>query len=265
MMVGAARSYMLTRNSFMLNVVNQSNPPMDVFTFTPKITNPSCLADLESLHLLKMDSTVIHLDESYVVMEGRDIWKVTEDRLIRQQNETLQMIDNYAAQNKINYDYIFFTRPDLYHTLPINIMELEDKLNNVTDGMNSTIFSPECCAYGGWCDQLAAAKYQDFAKMIGVSREWVSQDTNVERGHPESLFKARGQFANVSSFDLKCREDYEFLILRLHTAKDACIESHEYNGGGTDFACGSSQFNVTLEQCKILNNSDICSTGSYAG
>lgn len=97
MMVGAARSYMLPRNSFLQNVVNQSNPPMDVFAFIPKVSNPLCLADMESMRLLEMDSTLIHLDESYIVLEGRDIWQVTEDRLVRQQNETLRMIDNYAA------------------------------------------------------------------------------------------------------------------------------------------------------------------------
>lgn len=264
MLVGAPRSYMITRNSFLQNVVNQSDPPMDIFTLTPKISNPSCLADLESVRMLEMDSTVIHFDENYVVLEGRDIWKVTEDRLVRQQNETFQMIDNYAGQKNINYDFIFYTRPDLYHTLPINIMELEEKFGNITEGINNTIFSPGCCAYSGWCDQLAAGRYQDFAKMIGVSREWASRDADIERGHPESLFKARGAFANVSSFDLHLNEDYEFSILRLYSAKVAC-GGHEYNAVGTDAACGSFSLNATFEQCEILNMSDICNVGSYAG
>lgn len=94
-------------------------------------------------------------------------------------------------------------------------MELEEKLSNFTAGINSTMFSPGCCNYGGWCDQLAAGMYRDFAKMIEVSGEWILKDERVVKGHPETLFKARGEFANVSTFDLNCREDYEFYILRL--------------------------------------------------
>ncbi len=66
MMVGAGRSYLFTRNSFMQNVVKQLDPPMDVFTFTKKITNSSCLAELESMRLLELDSTVCRFDENYL-------------------------------------------------------------------------------------------------------------------------------------------------------------------------------------------------------
>lgn len=260
MMVGAPRSYMITRTSFMQNVVNQSYPPMDVFTFAPRIANPSCRADLESLRLLETDSTVIHFDENYLVLEGRDISNVTLDRLVRQQNETFQMIDNYATQQNINYEFIFYTRPDLYHTLPVNITALEEKLTNVTDA----VFNPGCCTYGGWCDQLTVGKYQDFAKMIGVSRHWASVDPNIEHGHPETLFMTRGHFANLSSFDLNHNEDYRFSILRLQAAKDACIEGRTYTTYGVDGICGSYVLNSTLEQCELLNMSDICSVGTFA-
>ena len=97
----------------MQNVVKQSDPPMDVFTVTKKITNSSCLAELESMRLLEKDSTAIHLDEYY--LEGaRNYHKLTEDRFVREHPAAFQLIESYAEQQNIIYDYIFYARPDLY-------------------------------------------------------------------------------------------------------------------------------------------------------
>jgi hypothetical protein len=146
MMVGARRSYLFTRNSFIQNVVKQSDPPMDVFTFTKKITNSSCLAELESMRLLELDSTVCHFDENYREGERQNAIS-TEDRFVRQHTEAFQLIESYAEQLNIDYDFIFYTRPDLFYTIPFNITELEKTLNNVTDRINGTLFSPECCSW----------------------------------------------------------------------------------------------------------------------
>jgi hypothetical protein len=270
MMIGAGRTYMLSRNSFIQNVVKQSYPPMDVFVFTKNISDSSCLVDLESLRLLELDSTAIKIDTNHLDLNGRNIWKISEDRLVRQHTESFQMIDDYAEKENISYEFIFFTRPDLYYTLPFNTIELENKFKDVTDGI---IFSPQCCAWGGWCDQVAAAPYQDFARMIRVGREWVSRggsnEVMADGTNPETLFRARGQFANLSSFDMRLKEDYGFFLLRLNSAKEACVESHDYiSKSGSDTVCGSFapfEFNATLEVCEILNTSSLCDVGSYAG
>jgi hypothetical protein len=258
MMVGAGRSYLFTRNSFMQNVVKQSEPPMDVFTFTKKITNSSCLADLESMRLLQLDSTVCRFDENY--LEGQlNYLQITEDRFVRQHTEAFQLIESYAEQQSIKYEYIFYTRPDLFYTIPFNITELEKKLNNVTDnGINGTLFSPECCSWAGWCDQLAAAKYQDFARMIHISREWFSRGDNKVS---EDAFRARGQFANLSNFDLRLKEDYGHVLLRMELARESCSGNNNLGASWTDSICNAYatfDINSTLETCEILNSSSIC-------
>jgi len=258
MMVGAGRTYMFTRNSFMQNVVKQSDPPMDVFVFTKNITNSSCLVDLESMRLLELDSTAIHFDENYLKEPTDDQRQITEDRFVRQQTAAFQMIESYAEQHNINYDYIFYTRPDLYYTLPFKIEELEEKFNNVSGGINGTIFSPECCSWGGWCDQLAAAKYQDFARMIRISREWFSIGDNTI---VETAFQARGRFANLSNFDLRLKEDYGFALLRSQTAIQSCSGINNLDLFWTDAACNAYatfDINSTLKNCEILNSSSAC-------
>jgi 3-methyladenine DNA glycosylase Mpg len=54
MMIGGARTYAFTHQSFLWNVVNQTDPPMDVFVST-QYTN-SCSVDKLSSVLLEMDS-----------------------------------------------------------------------------------------------------------------------------------------------------------------------------------------------------------------
>lgn len=267
MMIGAGRSYMFTRNSFIQNVMMQADSPMDVFVFTRKNSNSSCLVDLEAIRLLENDSTVIHFDENFIEGEHHN-YVSTEDRFVRQHNEALQMIDSYAEQQKIKYHYIFYTRPDLYYTVPFNIKALEEKINNATDsGINGTIFSPTCCSWKGWCDQLAAAKYQDFARMIRISREWFSLGLNIGSTVPEHQFQARGQFANLSNFDLLFKEDYGFFILRLTTARDQCHISHNLKAAfWGDFICNDYapiDINATLETCGILNTSSVCDEGGH--
>ena len=260
MMVGAGRSYLFTRNSFLQNVVKQTNPPMDLFVFTRKISNSSCLVDLESMRLLENDSTAIHLDENY--LEGEHpIFKVTKDRFVRQHTETLQMIETFAEQQSINYDYVFYTRPDLYYTLPFNIKELEQKFENKADWINGTLFSPQCCAWDGWCDQIAAAPYKDFARMIKVSREWFARGDNIGSTVPEHEFRARGQFANLSNFDLRLKEDYGFLLLRLTTAMESCRGSHNLYTYWRDAICNDNapfDFIPAPGTCEILNSSSFC-------
>jgi len=263
MIAGAGRTYMLTRNSFLQNVVKQSNPPMDVFVFTKNISNSSCLVELESMRLLEIDSTMIYFDDNY--LEGEiSALKNTEDRFVRQHTEAFQMIDDYAEQQNIKYEFVFFARPDIYYTLPFNIKELEKKFINVTDGINGTVFSPECCAWGGWCDQLAAAPYKDFARMIRGTSEWFSRGSNAIS---ERAFQERGQFANLSNFDMGLKKDYGFLILRLTQAIEACHGSH-YEAYWTDNACNNFapfEFNATLKTCEFLNSSSVCDKNPSGG
>lgn len=257
MMVGAGRSYVFTRNSFMQNVVMQTDPPMDVFAFTENVTNSSCLINLESMRLLELDSTVRYLDDKYLAGQHQNSIS-TEDRFVRQHTGAFNLIESYAEQQNVRYDYIFYTRPDILYTIPFNITELEEKLNNVTDGMNGTIFSPECCAWGAWCDQLAAAKYHDFARMIHASREWWSRG---DTGIVEVAFRSRGHFANLSKFDLRHMEDYAFLLLRSSVALESCHGSGALNVYWTDNSCNGfapSFLNSTFETCERLNTSSVC-------
>ncbi len=261
---------MLTRNSFMQNVVHQTNNTMDIFTFTNQVSDTSCLVESESVRLLEYDSAVIHFDKTHLDLQGKNIWKISEDRLVRQHTEAFQMIDDYSKQTNIKYDFIFFTRPDLYYTVPFNIKEFEKKIFNSTDGSNSTFFSPDCCGWGGWCDQVAAAPYRDFARMIRASSEWISRgDDRMKDGtNPEKLIMARGQFANISKFDLRSGEDYGFFILRLNSAKEACVGNHDYVArSGSDLVCGRfAPFEYrTLGMCETLKFSNLCDVGAYAG
>jgi len=257
MMIGGARTYAFTRKSFIQNVVNQTNPPMDVFVSTSSTT--SCSVDSFSSVLLELDSTAWRYHES--IEHGNPDYQ-TRDRFYTEQMGVLKLIDDYSKQKNVTYDYIFYARPDLYYTVPFNIKKLEKTLDN----NNGTIFSPECCAYGGWCDRLAAARYIDFSHLIRVSDEWFAKGNT---GIWEVAFKNRGQYANLSNFDMhiysNLTEDYGFVTMRLGVALEECAPNKTLWYENTtdwyfwcDYECnnmGPISLNPTPAACNFLNRS----------
>mmetsp|Transcript_14163 Transcript_14163/g.23678 ORF Transcript_14163/g.23678 Transcript_14163/m.23678 type:complete len:148 (-) Transcript_14163:570-1013(-) len=144
MMIGSPRTYTFTRSSFIKHVLNQTDHSMDVFTSTQSMTNTSCSIEKHSLELLQKDSTLVRFHQSIVTVKKgmlgerrrqkkEDILK-TKDRFVNEQNALLQLMEDYSKEHGITYDYIFYTRPDLYYTVPFNIQEIERAI----DGKFST-------------------------------------------------------------------------------------------------------------------------------
>jgi hypothetical protein len=133
MMIGGARTYAFTRQSFLWNVVNQTDPPMDIFVSTQN-TN-SCSVDKLSSVLLEMDSKAWRYHDHYIL----DFRAQTLDRFQHEQGKLLQLIDNYAEEKNITYDFILYSRPDLHYTRPMNIAKLETTFE---ENGNGTIFTP---------------------------------------------------------------------------------------------------------------------------
>ena len=253
MMIGGARTYAFTRESFLRNVVNQTDPPMDVFVSTHS-TN-SCSVDWISAVLLEMDSRAWRYDELPSGISS-DANVQTQDRFQREQGKLLQLIDDYAEQTNITYDYILYARPDLHYTRPMNIAKLEKTFE---ENGNGTIFSPVCCQWFGWCDQLSAARYEDFTRMIKASDQWVARGVN---GIHESAFMDRALFANLTRFDMHSdyhlTEDYGFVTARLGAALEQCNEKTEEWEFWVDKNCNNDapfSLNPTPSMCKYLNMS----------
>ena len=251
MMIGGARTYAFTRDSFLRNIVSQTDPPMDVFVSTQS-TN-SCSVDWLSAVLLEVDSRAWRYHDE---LPSIDVHVQTRDRFQREQGELLQLIDDYAEQTHITYDYIFYVRPDLHYTRPMNIAKLEKTFE---ENGNGTIFTPACCAYGGWCDRLAVARYKDFARMIKASDQWVARGVN---GYYEKAFMDRGRFTNLTSFDMhitpNLTEDYGFVTARLGAALEQCNERTEEWLFWCNTECnnfGGFSLNSTPAVCKYLNQS----------
>lgn len=258
MMIGAGRSYAFTRNTFLKKVVNQTHPPMDIFTYSYDVSD-SCLVDGLSTYLLEQDSILFHLDTSTPSYGRNDEHAITHDRFVRQQLELLQMIDDHSKAKNVTYDFIFYTRPDLYYTIPFNISGIEAKLEDKSN--NSSLFSPQCCGFSGWCDRLAAASHLHFSNMVRAGSKWWSQS-----GHQytyESAFKDRAEFANLSAFDMILKEDYGFLTLRMDRAREACNGAQISGAHWTEnycdnFAAFDNLDSITPVSCELLNKSSSC-------
>ena len=249
MMIGAARSYAFARSSFIENVLHQTDPPMDVFTSTLLVDTSSCFLEQHSLELLKKDSTAVRFHQ---VKKIKSREKQTLDRFVNEQSALLQLIEDYSKDHNITYDYIFYTRPDLYYTIPFNIKEVERTL----EGRMSTLFSPECCKFAGWCDRLAAASYQDFSKMILSSKDWAR--SGGDKYIYEPAFQHRAEYANLTNFDLTLKKDYGFLTLRLKHAAQSCDGKEKVDAFITDILCNNSTFpslETTPDTCRLLNSS----------
>ena len=219
MMIGGARTYACTRQSFLWNVVNQTNPPMDIIVST---VQNSCSVDKLSSVLLEMDSKAWRYhDILEPILDNR---AQTLDRFQQEQGKLLQLIDNYAEEKNITYDFILYSRPDLHYTRPMNIAKLETTFE---ENGNGTIFTPKCCAFGGWCDRLAVARYKDFARMIKATDQWVARGGNKVH---EPAFMDRGLFVNLTRFDMhitpNLTDDYGFVTARLAAALVQCNEKN---------------------------------------
>ena len=250
MMIGGARTYACTRQSFLWNVVNQTNPPMDIIVST---VQNSCSVDKLSSVLLEMDSKALRYhDILEPILDNR---AQTLDRFQQEQGKLLQLIDNYAKEKNITYDFILYTRPDLHYTRPMNIAKLETTFE---ENGNGTIFTPKCCAFGGWCDRLAVASYKDFARMIKASDQWVARGVN---GIYEVAFMDRGLFVNLTRFDMhitpNLTDDYGFVTARLAAALVQCNEKTAANWWHSDMTgCNNNSafsLNPTPAMCKFLN------------
>lgn len=271
MMIGAPRTYAFARQSFIQNVLNQTDPPMDVFTSTESsMVNESCPIEVHSLELLKRDTTAMHFHQAKGILPGRRAgagprWEQlqkTQDRFINEQNSLLKLMEDYSKHHGITYDYIFYTRPDLYYTTPFNISTIERAI----DRNISTIFSPKCCSFAGWCDRLTAASYQAFSKMVLSTEDWMRNEHN--NGHDyayEVAFQKRAENVNLTKFDLTMRKDYGFYTLRFKHAKYKCDGGQERNWNGapwTDMLCNdmlTNDLEITPASCSLLNNSNSCS------
>ena len=252
MMIGGARTYAFTCNLFLRNAISQTDPPMYVFVSTQS-TN-LCSVDWLSAVLLEADSRAWRYHDE---LPSIDVHVQTRDRFQREQVELLQLIDDYTKQTRITYNYIFYARPNLHYTRPMSIAKLEKTFE---ENGNGSIFTPVCCAYGGWFDQLAVAHYKDFASMIKASDQWVVRGVN---GYYEKAFMDRGQFTNLTSFDMhitpNLTEDYGlFVTARLGAALEQCNERTEEWLFWCDTECnnfGGFNLNLTHAMCKYLNQS----------
>ena len=258
MMIGSARSYAFARSSFIENVLHQTDPPMDVFTSTLLMNASSCLIEIHLLKLLEKDSTVLrfHQMDDKAMSEHQK----TQDRFINEQTALLTLIEDYSKDHGITYDYIFYTRPDHYYTIPFNIKGVERTL----EGRTSALFSPRCCKYRGWCDRLGAASYQDFSRMILSGKDWAR--SGGKKYSYEAAFQHRAEYANLTNFDLTPKEDYGFLTLRLSHAAQSCDGKEKVGAFWTDTFCNNFTFpddmEITPSSCRLLNNSNSCSKWS---
>lgn len=252
MLIGGARVYAFTHESFLGNVVNQTDPPMDVFSST-SFGNASLLSALSS-ELMNMESTDWRFDEQYNI-SASDQGGRTKDRFLREQMEVLQMIDDHAERQNITYDYIFYARPDTYYAVPFNISKLEALFEEEKSKGNRTIFVPSCCDFSGWCDRLAAAPYDDFARMIRVTEEWISTG-GLEGGAYEVAFRNRAQFANLTRIDMQRPDDYSFYTARYGHAAMKCAGVDDTGIGWTDTICNWGlplDLDMSISKCKFIN------------
>jgi hypothetical protein len=254
MMIGGARTYAFTRESFLRHVVHQTEPPMDLFVSTA-FSNNNLFGGLSS-RLLEMDSTKFRYDEEYTI-PGTDEIARTQDRFQREQGGLLQMIDEYAMEQSITYDYIFYTRPDIYYEVPFNISHMEllfEEHSNL--GGQRTIFIPSCCNFRGWCDRLAAAPYDDFARMIRLTDEWLATDRLKKVGPYERAFKDRCLYANLTKFDMEQPDNYAFYTARYWHASRACAGKSDLRTKKHDMQCNSGfppRLEMSASTCKFLN------------
>jgi len=260
MMIGSARTYAFARSSFIKNVLNQTDPPMamDVFTSTQSMNNSSCSIEKHSLGLLEKDSTAVRFNQvNFTVQKGtQGELKKTRDRFLDEQNALLQLIENYSKEHDITYDYIFYTRPDLHYTTPFNILAMERAIK----GNKSTIFSPGCCKFAGWCDRLGASSYQDFSTMIVSTEDWMR--SGGDKYTYETAFQKRAEYANLTRFDLTPKKDYGFHTLRFKYASQSCNGVTKWEGAHwTDMLCNdmiTPDLETTPASCTLLNNSNSC-------
>lgn len=260
MMIGGARTYAFTRDSFQRNVIGQlpTGSEMDIFTYTflppPMKTTDAeqksrgddsvdsnssgssksnttktnsdmdssyttCYIDTLGTHHLELDSTVFYVDKGANIGGGVEV--ATRDRFERQQNQLVDIIEEYARTRNITYDYVLYTRPDLLFTTPTNMALLEEELDTKEQGQkvewldNHTStsiktgprwYSPKCAHFGGFNDRIAAARFTDFVQMVRLTTAWYDATDGDKAQRPrvgEAAFQDRAVFANMSNvFDL---------------------------------------------------------------
>ena len=259
MMIGSPRTYAFARTSFIQNVLNQTHPPMDMDIFTStslKTNSSSCPLESHGLQLLQDDSTVLHIhniSEPQTKSTGTANLIMTKDRFLHEQSELLQIVEEYSKQKGVSYEYILYTRPDLHYTTPFNFPAIERQLQE----SNSTMFSPKCCSFKGWCDRLAILKYQDYSKMIRSTQDWLSH--GGDKFYFERAFQERAEYVNLTKFDLEKTKDYGFHTLRLNHTKQSCEGKWTY-AFWVDMLCNDNsipQLEVKPETCSLLlNNSN---------
>lgn len=255
MMIGGARLYAFTRDSFLRNVVNQTDPPMDLFVST-SFSNVSLFSGLSG-RLLEMDSTKFSFDEHYNVPIPDENGR-TKDRFQREQVNVLQMIDDYAAEQNITYDYIFYARPDSYYEVPFNISNLEALLEEENSKLkvNRSIFIPTCCNFFGWCDRLAVAPYDDFARMVRSTDEWLATGRLEQVGSYERAFKDRCMYNNLNQVDMPVPDNYAFFTARFEHAARACAGESDLEVFWPDSMCNGGfppKLDTSVSMCKFFN------------
>ena len=260
LMIGAVRSYTFARSSLMQNVIYQTDPPMDIFSSTEMVSNSSCHIEGLSLEHLEKDSSFLRFHSSWSNKPMSYKEKLV-DRFVTEQTALWQLMEDYSKANNITYDYILYARPDLYYTMPLNVKEVERRL----DSGLVTFFSPKCCSYGGWCDRIGAASYQDFSRMILSSEDWVN--SGGDKYLAERAFQDRGEYANLTRFDLITKEDYGFLTLRLGNVAQLCNGEKVTRTFWCDLQCNNFSFPYDLEptpaSCRLLNVSNPASCDVY--
>jgi hypothetical protein len=260
MMTGSARTYSFCRETFFENVVNQSNLPMDLFSYSFLHQDTECHIDTLGMHELSLDSTVMRFDDNFV-KHGTLSTEAAYDRFVRQQIEHLEVIEMYAKEHNLKYDYIFYTRPDLLYTKPFNMTLLEEELENRRNA--SGWFTPLCCKFGGLCDRLAAGIFEDWAHMIRSAESWWKAQPKKLIG--ERAFKARAEFVNLTNyFDLP-KGSYSFSTVRRNNIRDRCegLNTSEYwRNGWVDTVCevhrdfvASHIPTIHAAACTLLNKS----------
>lgn len=202
---GGARTYATCRDSFMRNIVHQTDPPMDVFTITFHHSDDNCHFDALGVDMLDRDSKSIMYD-NVIVPKARNTMSSGYDRFARQPIDHWNLMETYQRENNVTYDYVVLTRPDMMYYSPLNVSLLEKMLvpqqqsakENATKSLQYPLFSPDCCKFRGLCDRIAAASYQGMSAMMKNSAAWYKQ---AKEKRAEAAFKERALFSNMVPFD----------------------------------------------------------------
>jgi STELLO glycosyltransferases len=260
LMIGGARTYAVCRESITKNVLLQTDPPMDMFTYSFHHQNQSCHLDNLGLDILDRDSKMIHYDDAFVKYEATSR-EASYDRFVRQQVEHFQMLQQYQTKHNVTYDYVLYARPDLFFLEPFDFQAIEKILDEPRTNGTYAMFSPACCRFRGICDRIAATTYEGYSNMMRLTEAWHENATHLIG---EEAFRERAAFAKMERFDV-VGTPHAFATVRNSNVGKICQGTEDIGASWTDYVCfarGQSSFLPLLQRelrpstCAIYNSSN---------